>query len=115
MQRFEKILSVCLIILSANNIYSQSSTVSLPFSTELAARDTTAPNLILATKNLRTSFNVLLKPYAPPANIYVSNFGYFCRQELNFEKKTALPIRFRLGSLKYTQKMEGYSTVSTTE
>lgn len=40
-------------------------------------------------------------------NLYTQNFGFFCRKELQLEKTTKIPFRFRLGSLNYCNYLEG--------
>ncbi len=41
------------------------------------------------------------------ADFYSRHFGFFCKKELEFEQKTKIPLRFRLGSLRYNDYLEG--------
>jgi hypothetical protein len=40
------------------------------------------------------------------ADYYKNSIGYFCRKEIQIEKATKLPLKLRLGSVTYTDKME---------
>jgi hypothetical protein len=40
-------------------------------------------------------------------NFYTTGFGFFCRQELKFEKATKIPFRFRLGAVVACDRLEG--------
>lgn len=44
-----------------------------------------------------------------PSNFATCNYGFFCKQELQLEKKTHVPVKFRLGTLEQTNWLEGKS------
>jgi len=41
------------------------------------------------------------------AAYFTHNFGFFCKKELQLEKVTKVPFKFRLGSVQYCDWMEG--------
>ena len=58
-----------------------------------------------ATKSFQATL-LQHKPFLSP-QFYSSQLGFFCKQEIKFEKITKIPFRFRLGSVDQCDKLEG--------
>ncbi len=84
---------------SKNNFYTNSNRQFFCWSGNLTyvAKPVSKTNTVSYFKNI-----TLL-----PQNYYTQNLSFFCRKELQFEKATKIPLRFRLGSLQQCDWLEG--------
>jgi len=51
------------------------------------------------------------EPFLSP-HYYASQLGFFCKQEIKFEKFAKIPVKFRLGSLEECDFLEGKRRVN---
>jgi len=63
-------------------------------------------NNLLDTSSARNKIN-RKSIFVIPVDYYATTVGFFCKKELEMDKAIRLPLRFRLGSVAYTDKMEG--------
>lgn len=79
------------------------------YNKEKVVCDTTSGNISTATlifnSALHHSSNTLIKTV--PSTFYYNSIGFFCQKELQVEKSLRFPVKFRLGSVAYTDEMEG--------
>ena len=55
---------------------------------------------------IKDSSAPLALPPVLPQNFYNQHLGFFCKKEVQLQKKLTLPVYFRLGSKRYTDYME---------
>jgi hypothetical protein len=56
--------------------------------------------------NLSSSQKILLRISFSQNKFDIQKLSFFCQKEWQFEKITSIPLRFRLGSLEYTNYLE---------
>lgn len=59
--------------------------------------------LAIPTDTVRQIINLRVPP-----NYYTMQTGFICNKERAFEKRTKVALKIRLGSLSYTEQLEGY-------
>jgi hypothetical protein len=103
---------VVLILIFTGEIFSQRksafSAYNAPYSSsisQLAEKKISCfwKNSDSATKNT-PPFQLLSSPLG--SNFYTDHLSFFCKKELQIEKLTSIPFRFRLGSLDYVNYLE---------
>ena len=110
-QRIYKFLVVLLLLLTNNQLPAQTAQLTVvpaPFGFEKHADP---PPSIARVHGGLSYYTPKPLSFAAPVSIapdfYTLHFGFFCKKEWQFEKATSIPLRFRLGSLDYVNKIEG--------
>ena len=71
--------------------------------------------IIKDSSQLKPNYYSLSADLKLAPNYYSTKTGFFCNTERALEKQTKLPVKFRLGSVEQTQKLEGYNLSRNTQ
>ena len=109
MKQKAKFLIFCMIFV-ANATFSQNISV-LPREKPLLVLPKKPVNKLFMTQVSTSTPGITIinkKPLLPvSAGFYAANLGFFCKQEIKFQKAVKFPLKFRLGSVQQCDWMEG--------
>jgi hypothetical protein len=60
---------------------------------------------VMSQQKIDSLKNIPIRLVAP--NYYAQNLAFFCKKEIQMEKITKIPFRFRLGSIEDVDRLEG--------
>ena len=114
MQRIYKFLVVLTLIAFSQNLSAQLKPLTVVpqpvvFTKLFVMESVIKPADIVYKNKPRISSALLFPPVSTgiAPDYYTRHFGFFCKKEWQFEKATAIPLRLRLGSLDYVNRLEG--------
>ncbi len=91
-------------IFAAPKIFSQKLQLQKDILIQLQTPANPTSAILLINKNMIKMINPT--PVLSP-NYYAIQLGFFCKQEIKFEKIAKIPFKFRMGSIEDCDRLEG--------